>query len=62
MSRHNVTVIENYYCDEPMARAKGLIGGKKTNLSRCNGKCLNCPACIVTQTGKDRQHISFEKG
>lgn len=42
------------YCDEPMARSKGLLP--------CEKDCKNCMACIeVTDTG-ERQHCTRHKG
>ena len=42
------------YCDEPMARSKGLLP--------CEKDCKNCMACIeVTDTG-ERQHCTRHSG
>lgn len=43
-------------CDVPMAKAKGLIGPKRTNLKRCEGKCKGCLASIEVSDTGERAH------
>lgn len=49
-------VIRRRYCDEAMARSKGLIGSKVTSLRRCDHKCTDCPACIEIDNIGNREH------
>ena len=57
MSRHTVRRTDDYYCDIPMAIAKGIIGDKKTNLPKCAKDCLSCIACIRIERGVARSHV-----
>lgn len=61
MGKQNQIFIRRY-CDEPMARMKGLIGKKHTNLPRCQKDCKNCMACIEVDMDGDRQHVSIKRG
>lgn len=49
------------YCDEPMARSKGLIGRKRTSLTRCRKDCKNCMACIEIDMDGYKQHVKPER-
>ena len=51
-------IVMRRYCDEPMARAKGIIGDKTTSLSRCNENCL---ACIEVEAGGNREHVKKDR-
>ena len=49
------------YCDEPMARSKGLIGPKQTSLPRCRKKCETCIACIEIDTEGNKEHKELRR-
>ena len=49
------------HCDEPMARAMGIIGPKRTNLARCNGDCKNCFACIEVDSEGNKEHVGIKR-
>ncbi len=44
-------------CDEPMARAKGIIGNKTTSLSRCDENCKDCLACIEVEAEGETENM-----
>lgn len=49
--------IASRYCDEPMARSKGLIGRKRTSLPGCGKDCRNCIACIEVDADGKKGHV-----
>jgi len=51
-------IVSYTYCDEPMARRKGLIGNRKTNLPKCRHDCADCLACIVVYTSGNKEHVT----
>ncbi len=54
-------LISYRYCDESMARKKGLIGKKHTNLPRCRKDCKTCMACIEVDMDGEKQHARIER-
>lgn len=50
------------YCDEPMARSKGIIGRKRTSLPRCGKECRNCIACMEVDADGKKEHMNVERG
>ena len=55
---YSIPKTKEMYCDEPMARSKGLIGSKETTLPRCKKDCKNCIACIKINASGDREHVT----
>ena len=53
-------VITARHCDEPMARAMGIIGLKRTNLERCKKDCKECFACIEVDSEGNREHTGIK--
>lgn len=51
------TMISHHYCDESMARSKGVIGNKDTNLEKCRKNCASCIACIEIDTIGNKEHV-----
>lgn len=54
-------IVTSRYCDEPMARAKGIIGNKTSSLPRCDKHCKDCLACIEVEAGGDREHVKKDR-
>lgn len=54
------------YCDEPMARHKGLIGNRKPQnqtLKSCNNRCNECICCIevLDDGNRTREHVDLTR-
>lgn len=54
-------VITARHCDEPMARAMGIIGPRRTNLPRCKKACKDCFACIEVDSEGNREHVGTRR-
>ena len=54
-------VITARHCDEPMARAMGIIGPRRTNLLRCKKDCKDCFACIEVDSEGNREHVNIRR-
>ena len=54
-------IIVKRECDQAMARSKGIIGSRHTNIRRCNGECSRCMACIETDSNGEREHVRFKE-
>ena len=50
-------LVKYRYCDVSMARSKGLIGNKRTELGKCRKECKSCIACIEVDTNGDKEHV-----
>ena len=50
-------IVKSRECDEPMARSKGILGGKDKGLRKCASRCENCIACIETDISGERRHV-----
>lgn len=61
MARTTPKVITARHCDEPMARAMGIIGPRRTNLARCRGDCKDCFACIEVDSEGNREHVGTRR-
>lgn len=54
-------IVKQRECDEAMAKSKGLIGNKYTNLKHCSKDCENCIACIESDCEGNREHVSIRR-
>lgn len=61
MARTTPKVITARHCDEPMARAMGIIGPRRTNLTRCHRDCKDCFAYIEVDSEGNREHTRIKR-
>lgn len=59
MGRTRLT--NGYECDIPMAKRKGLIGKKETNLHKCDKKCSRCIAALKILEDGTKEHVGLKK-
>lgn len=54
-------VVIHRECDEAMAKSKGIIGKRETNMEKCRENCGKCIACIETDIEGNREHVNVRR-